>query len=342
MSGNFPRAGGNIPSIVGDLDHKHAIHVFPQQLQPFRSSIIAYGASLASTLVGYPMDTVKVRMQTHKHYTNYIDCFVKTYKTEGVRGFFRGVWAPLISTSFSKSISVSIYTATKPYVYDILFSYPAFDVTSNAFLKNLPACFVSGFIAGGCVSIFACPFEFIKIFAQLERLVQSKSPLRSESQRAKAGIDTRGPSTSKIVQTIVKYGGWRGLYSGFYQHFLRDSISTGIYYSFYESMKWSINVLTNESVNKPSATSVLLAGGLSGVFSWILIFPMDTAKSLVQKDAVSTIVARKYHLPQESLRASKQASPKKHYRGLGISVTRSFITNMVFFGVFELGMTYLA
>ncbi|KAI3404434.1 hypothetical protein KGF56_002731 [Candida oxycetoniae] len=60
MSGTFPQNGSSIPAITGEIDHKHAIHVFPERLQPLRSSIIAYAASLASTLVGYPMDTVKV------------------------------------------------------------------------------------------------------------------------------------------------------------------------------------------------------------------------------------------------------------------------------------------
>ena len=80
------------------------------------------------------------------------------------------------------------------------------------------------------------------------------------------------PSTAVIVKEILKYEGIKGLYSGYKYHLMRDSISTGFYYSIYESMKWSINNFINKDPSTSSPFSVLLAGGMSGVFSWVLIF----------------------------------------------------------------------
>ena len=52
QTNNPPMRG--IPAITGPIDYTKAFHVFPKELQPFRNSIIAYGASLFSTLVDFP------------------------------------------------------------------------------------------------------------------------------------------------------------------------------------------------------------------------------------------------------------------------------------------------
>ena len=233
-------------------------------------------------------------MQTHKNFTSYFDC-VKRHMLKKVFVGFRGIWAPIISTSLSKSLSVSLFTTVKPYTYGLLYKTPWTKniESSHPFLRNIPVCFISGLIAGGGVSLFACPFEFTKVYAQLEKLVASKSlkelsNLINNGGTSSAQLTTKfnsvkTPSTAVIVKEILKYEGIKGLYSGYKYHLMRDSISTGFYYSIYESMKWSINNFINKDPSISSPFSVLLAGGMSGVFSWVLIFPIDTTKSMVQK-----------------------------------------------------------
>ncbi|KAK6202456.1 integral membrane ornithine transporter of mitochondria [Scheffersomyces amazonensis] len=340
-SSNLETPRGGIPAITGDIDFTKAIHVFPEQLKPFRSSVLAYSASFLSTFIGFPLDTVKTRMQTHKHFTGYFDCIKKSYMHEGIRGFFRGIWAPLVSTSFSKSLSVSLFTAVKPYTYDNL--YQSGGPELHPFLRNIPVCFISGTIAGGGVSLFACPFEFTKIYAQLERLVHNKSLSQIPSNLQTSNQELINNSTITIVKQIIKYEGIAGLYSGFKYHFLRDSLSSGFYYSVYESMKWSMNNFINKDPTKSSQISILLAGGLSGVLSWIFIFPVDTTKSLIQKDVVTNILRREQGLPPLPPKQRKlQKIEARLYRGLGISVSRSFLVNMVFFSTYEVAMAYLA
>ncbi|RLV90934.1 hypothetical protein JA1_004242 [Spathaspora sp. JA1] len=329
-----------IPAITGEIDYTNAYHIFPPQLQPFRSSILAYSSSFLSTFVGFPLDTVKTRMQTHKNFTSYLDCILKTYSKEGVRGFFRGIWAPIVSTSFSKSFSVSIFTAIKPHCYTLFYN----DTQDlHPFLTNIPVCFVSGLIAGSGVSLFACPFEYTKIYAQLEKLVRNKSLKELPTNMQALHQEIPRTSTYKIVKSILRHDGFNGLYSGYKYHLLRDSISTGFYYSIYESMKWATNNLINSDPSKSSPFSVLIAGGISGVLSWILIFPIDTTKSLVQKDAVTNILRRDQGLAPLAPKYRKlQKFEKRSYRGLGISITRSFLVNMVFFSAYEAAMVYLA
>lgn len=332
-----------IPAITGQIDYSKAVHVFPDALQPFRSTILAYGASFMSTTVGFPMDTVKTRMQTHKHFVSYMDCASKTYHYEGVRGFFRGIWAPLISTSISKSLSVMLFTQIKPYCYEIIYGGKTNTDNIHPLLRNIPVCMVSGSIAGAGISVFACPFEFTKIYAQILKLVQRKSLSDLPKHLQTNNQEITHISTVQTIRQILKHEGIRGLYSGYKFHVLRDSLSSGIYYSIYESMKWTMNKFINNDSNESSQISILLAGGFSGIFSWMLIFPIDTTKSLIQRDLVANILRKEQGLAPLPKKDRKiQKFDRKLYRGLGISVSRSFIVNMVFFSVFEFAMAHVA
>ncbi|KAG7663280.1 uncharacterized protein J8A68_003194 [[Candida] subhashii] len=351
MSGNVslqsakPKVGG-IPAITGELDYSKAFHIFPESLQPFRNSILAYSASLLSTTAGYPVDSCKSKFQVDKSFSGYGDVIAKTYAREGIRGFFRGIMAPLISTSFSKSISISIFTAVKPYTYTALYESRYSHKSGepmHPFLRNIPVCFISGAVAGGAVSLFACPFEFTKIYAQLQKLLLNTTLTNVPKSMRTINREWETTSTRHMAQQIVKYEGLGGLYSGFRYHLLRDSVSTGFYYSIYESMKWMTNYFINKDPSIVSPVSILLAGGISGVFSWILIYPIDTTKTLIQKDVVTNILRREQGLDALPPKHRKlQKFERRLYRGLGISVSRSFVVNMVFFYAFEVGMTYLA
>ena len=161
----------SLPAITGQLDASRAFHIFPDALQPWRPTILAYASTIASTTVGFPLDTVKTRMQTHKNFTSYGDCIKKTFAKEGIRGFFRGILAPLLSTSMSKSSSVGIFTQVKPYVYNSFFHGLEL-AKDHPFLSNIPVCLCSGIISGGIMSLFACPFEYTKVYAQISNLVE--------------------------------------------------------------------------------------------------------------------------------------------------------------------------
>lgn len=326
---------------AGSIIHPNAHKIFPEALQPFRGGILAYGSSILSTIVGFPLDTIKTRMQTYSHFKGYTDCVKKTYALEGTRGFFRGIWAPLISTSFSKSFNISVFTAVKPYVASAIYSNRSHraDRESSQFLANIPVSFLSGALAGGCVTLFSCPFEFIKIYAQLSTLVQLRI---SKPPGTLSAIGNE--STIAIARHIVRNTGFGGLYSGFKYQITRDTLSTGIYYSVYESAKWIMNRLFASDPSKGSHWLVLMAGGVSGVLCWTLVFPLDTAKSLYQKNVVRSILRKEQGAaPETNQPAQKVGSmlSKRLYRGLGISIARTFLVNMVFFGAYEQSMAYL-
>lgn len=331
-----------MPAITGTIDYSQAYNVLPAQLKPWRGTIITYSSSLIAVFIGFPLDTVKTRMQTHKNFTSYFDCISKTYRSEGIVGFFRGIWVPLLSSSVMRSFSVSVFIAVKPQIYKSLYSFT--DQTkqpANPFLRNIPVCFLSGAFAGGATACLACPFEFTKVYAQIYKLIQNKS-IKDFPKNFQTVNYEVSPSTLQIAKQIYHYNGIRGLYSGFPYHLIRDFIGSGIYYSIYESMKYVMNKLINKDATKSSPYSIMIAGGLSGVFGWIVVFPIDTAKSLIQKDAVTNILRQQQGLEPLPYKPRKiQYFDKRLFRGLGMSVTRTFITNMTFFSIYEFAMAHI-
>jgi hypothetical protein len=66
------------------------------------------------TLVGHPLETIKVRLQTQPSppnhmYDGVLDCVRKTIKWEGPMGLYKGVGAPLGGQLFFRSLLFGVY-----------------------------------------------------------------------------------------------------------------------------------------------------------------------------------------------------------------------------------------
>lgn len=58
-------------------------------MRRYKTEIAASSSSVLSTMVAFPLDSVKTRMQTYQ-YKGFLDCVKHTYRTESLGGFFRG------------------------------------------------------------------------------------------------------------------------------------------------------------------------------------------------------------------------------------------------------------
>ncbi len=80
---------------------------------------------VANCLTGHPFDTLKVRLQTQPSsnpvYTGVIDCCVKTLRSEGIGGLYKGVGSPLVGQMIFRG---TLFTAYFQVLYILLTCKP--------------------------------------------------------------------------------------------------------------------------------------------------------------------------------------------------------------------------
>ncbi|OAA63175.1 mitochondrial carrier protein [Cordyceps fumosorosea ARSEF 2679] len=284
----------------------------------YRIEIAASSSSAFSTLVAFPLDSVKTRMQTYQ-YRGFLDCVKQTYKTESLGGFFRGVTAPMASITLVRTVSFSIYQRAKHAYAGWVKQNMGFDILRYVNKPgNYPnmysiACFgAAGATAGAVIPILACPFELSKLSSQVAVLLAERGGAKKTSAAIAQSYQNKG--TLRTMATIVK-------------HRVRDTVGTGIYFMVYESGKQLGTTLAGDSSNK---LAVVAAGGSCGLVSWAIIYPIDSAKSIYQRNSLLYARGEKVE-PAPKITFFK----RDMYRGLAVSMSRSCVVNAIFFSSFE-------
>lgn len=305
---------------------------FPDVLLPWRPTILAYASLSISSSIGFPIDAIKTRMQSRYDFKGYHDCIKRTYISEGVRGFYRGITIPLISNSISRSLTILLFIKIKPIFY---YSVPCLKKDKTV-VHEAQVSFLSGATSAGIISIFTCPFDSLKIHSQILLLVQKDSLKNLTSSQIHYSREHF--SIINTLRKAVKYKGLRSVYSGFKYHLSRDTLSGGIYYSSYEVTKFLLSSLPETSLQ----TSIFVAGGIAGVLGGLIAFPLDTAKSLAQKNVISDIIRIENGLDPLPCKANNiKILHGAVYKGIMATAFRAFIVNLMFFTIFEFSMARL-
>ncbi|XP_029468850.1 solute carrier family 25 member 45 isoform X3 [Rhinatrema bivittatum] len=272
-------------------------------------------------LVGHPIDTVKVRLQTQSAYRGIVDCVVKTYRKETVFGFFKGMSFPVFSVAVSNSVAFGTYSNALLYLRG-----------SEQEDRSCPASKATVYVAG-CISGFmqvyvSAPVDLIKV--RLQNQTHACWP-RHENRGARPRY--QGPLHCAAV--IFQEEGLRGLFRGSTALLLRDVPSMGVYFLTYHVLcQW----MTPEG-DQPSSLTVLLAGGWAGTLSWALANPMDVVKARLQMDGVHGI--RYQGVWDCILNDARREGPKLFCKGLALNSLRAFPVNAVTFLGYETLMALL-
>lgn len=125
---------------------------------------VCYGATVVIT--AHPFDTIKTKMQVDPAYNNrgMFNSSLKLLRTEGVIGFYRGFFPPLVGSGMYRSIQFSAFEATYTFL-DNNFGKSTIPFTNG--VENRVV--IGGIMAGSVRSLIETPLEYAKIARQCGR-----------------------------------------------------------------------------------------------------------------------------------------------------------------------------
>lgn len=256
-------------------------------------------------------------------------------REEGVRGLFRGASIPLITITFVRTSSFSIYTGTKAWLDAHWGKNTKGELWRTALYGGL-----GGMTSGTVISCGSAPFELVKVQRQLEFLIASQRQKAAGQSNAVFKPQSGFRAALDIYRT---HGGLRGFYLGFPLHLSRDTLGSALYFGIYDTLRAVANQLEarKQTMGLPGPVVSFLIGSSAGMLSWLLVYPVDLLKTQIQRDALAgaprtsaSLVFKKLVAVPEHGTTSRFAIggvPLSHiarlYRGLGISAVRSFISH---------------
>jgi len=321
-------------------DSVYSKAAFNDFLRHRKAIVCALTASGISTFAGYPLDSLKSRLQTTKTPISVPRLALTVYREEGIAGFYRGLWIPLLTISFFRAASFTIYTSTKEYFQKRHW------LERDSIIDASITGGISGAMSGALITVGSTPFELVKVRRQLEYAIASSKGVHLE----------KAPGTLDAVKDIFRTGGIGGLYTGFRLHLARDTTGTMLYFLEYDGMRYLLGrKRSGEQGAIPTWLPIhislvpFVCGSFAGVTSWALIYPLDVVKTKVQQRALA---GEKYKGPLETfhrlIRGPDPNHPKtfldgvtRIYRGLGVSAIRSITTHGLLWTFFDFVGTYI-
>lgn len=273
----------------------------------------SYCSGALGICIGNRLDIIKTELQAGNRI--FTSPTVPTHESALHRftNLFRGAAAPILGYGALNSILFMTYNRSLKAMDPSIF-----DPTKLAGV-SLEKIWIAGAVGGLACWVVSAPSELVKCRTQLK-------------------VDGL-TSSYATTMNVLKHSGIRGFYLGGTVTSVRDSFGYAWYFWSYELTKRLLLSRQVDPFLDPSASDVLIAGGIAGVVTWASIFPLDVIKTRLQTQA---------HMPGEDaalLRSENQAKFKAKsslqiardiaraegitgfYRGLGICSLRAFIVN---------------
>jgi len=277
----------------------------PKRTSVFPEFISGSAGGLAGICVGYPLDTIKTRMQvfqgSHKE-------FNKTFSTPWsyIRGLYKGLSSPLMGELASNFVLFGTFGACKSFMN----KYNRENAGANySFAKDIAAIALAGACAGQAISFVVAPTEMCKI--------QMQTAAGNETQARKQRL-------SECVKYLYRTNGFFHGYAACLTHQLTFYSAYFLVYELCKRQFAEYHKQKGKSYEQ-NAFSLLMSGGLAGMLAWGLVYPTDTMQSIVRHDRSMNM-----------RKALQMYRLRDFYRGFTPTVVRSFPVNAVTFYAYEL------
>jgi hypothetical protein len=228
------------------------------------------------TFVGHPLDTTKVRLQQGgSTYSGTFDCIRKTAASEGFMTLYRGVLPAWYVTATTAGLRFGIQSkfntwlaegfASRGIAADVLDGSKPTGLVNRRTFRELPLSQrVASEAGGGAACGLVLPF----IFTPMELLKCKRQALQAPG------------SNWQIARDVWRADGLRGLYTGHTLTVYRSTIGNASIFGVYEAAKTVACGLSGRK--QPNVLDRVISGIVAGWLTWILTFPIDSAKSRQQ------------------------------------------------------------
>lgn len=277
----------------------------------------SYVSGALGILIGNRLDVLKVKAQTSTGSTSPAQIQEQGTNVQRFTALFRGAAAPILGYGALNSILFLSFNRSLKLMDPSIFDYTKLTGV------DLSKIWMAGAVGGLATFVISAPSELIKCRAQLV-------------------VDGQGSSYA-VFKNVWKHQGIRGLYYGGMITSIRDAFGYGWYFWSYELSKRLLLSRGADPFAAPTASDVLISGGIAGVVTWLSIYPLDVVKTRLQTqpswspEQQGLLRANSDTLAPKSAKTSlvvareiwQDSGLRGFYRGIGVCSLRAFIVNAV-------------
>nr|XP_033784492.1 mitochondrial glutamate carrier 1 [Geotrypetes seraphini]XP_033784493.1 mitochondrial glutamate carrier 1 [Geotrypetes seraphini] len=239
-------------------------------------------AGLIGVTCVFPIDLAKTRLQNQQNgqriYSSMSDCLIKTIRSEGYFGMYRGAAVNLTLVTPEKAIKLAAND-----FFRHMFSKDGKKLT---LMKEM----LAGCGAGTCQVIVTTPMEMLKIQLQdAGRLAAQKNLMASQTlvdTPASSGPNTVAssaassrPTATQITRELLRTKGVAGLYKGLGATLLRDVPFSMVYFPLFANL----NKLGQKTPDEKAPFYVsFVSGCIAGSTAAVAVNPLDVIKTRLQ------------------------------------------------------------
>lgn len=300
---------------------------------------------MVSKVFEHPFDLTKVRLQsqvldTTARFNGPIDCLVKTWKNEGVRGLYRGLPAPIVAAMLENASLFLSYSELQDVIRRINSQPLSHDL-------SLPQLALAGAGAGAITSFLLTPVELVKCKMQVQMIAPKPLSASIPESTAAAALDSSVTPISRplpgpiaVLMSVIRTDGLRGLWLGQTGTLIRECGGGAAWFATKEFVGTKLikqrgSELTRKDILPwESALSGACAGG---IFNFSM-FPADSIKSTMQTE--EDLRPRGSNAPKPTFLGTAKAmyraqGVKGLYAGCGITVARSIPSSAIIFLIYD-------
>lgn len=327
-------------------------------------AIGGFAAGIVGTLLGFPLDLVKTRMQTTNTSRSPLSILSHILKTEGLASLYKGVGPPLVSLSIVNTLSFTSYS---------YFRQNHFHGQDGWDFRNA----LSGMVGAPLFGLVTTPENFLKTQMQLDNIQSEREKIRQQQtkqqtqqlaqkgnvhaqmQQTTSTVNGRFRSSFQCAKTLVSSHGVPILYTGHVINTVREAAFVGTYFFCYEGYKGEFKMLisnlermwqsvwrtdntnrneskkSNNDTSYASSLAIPMAGGFAGATAWAFTFPLDCVRAGVQGQPISTTHVQKQGAIHTLRHLLQTKGLMGLYSGVGPSIARAFLVSGSRFSAYE-------